>query len=139
MSPEVIERLEQGAMMHLRHNRIGFKVLDFDPNQVTVQVVQSKSPLEKYFSNKELSDIAKKLFKEFLPGMDIRSRPVEYVPPSVEHVTPEWIQQKLKERGLTQVKLVEETGIDKTNLSAWIAGNRPMSQPVKAMFWYMLR
>lgn len=31
-----------------------------------------------------------------------------------------------------------DTGIDKTNLSAWLSGARVMSQPVKAMFYFYL-
>jgi DNA-binding transcriptional regulator GbsR (MarR family) len=36
------------------------------------------------------------------------------------------------------LKSIEQiTGIDKSNLSAYVKGLRPMSQPVKAMFFFM--
>ena len=54
-------------------------------------------------------------------------------------VTPEWVQKKLKEKGIQQVDICKETGIERGNLSAWVNGAKPMSQPVKAMFYYLLR
>lgn len=134
-----LEKLDYGAQMHLRHSRIHFKVLEVGADFITVQVVQTKSPAENYLSAKELADRAKNLFGEFFPDRKIHARPNEYQPPSVDHVTPQWVKRKLEVKGLGQVDIITETGIDKTNISAWISGKRPMSQPVKAMFYYMLK
>lgn len=125
--------------MHKRHARIHFKILDANGDSITVQTVQTKSPAENYLSAKELADRTKDLFGRFFPDRTIHARPSVYVPPSVDHATPGWIQRKLEEKGISQSKIVEITGIDKTNLSAWIQGKRPMSQPVKAMFYLLLR
>lgn len=34
--------------------------------------------------------------------------------------------------------IMDETGIDKSNVSAWVNGTRTMSQPVRAMFYYYI-
>lgn len=139
LSPEQLDKLDRGAEMHLRHARIHFKVLEVGPDYITIQVVQTKSPAENYLSAKDLSDRAKELFAHFFPDRKIHARPSVYIPPSVDHVTPQWVARKLSDKGFSQVDIINETGIDKTNISAWISGKRPMSQPVKAMFYFMLK
>lgn len=139
LSAEELERINHGSQLHQRHARIRFKVLEVKEDSITVQVVQTKSPAENYLSAKELAARAKELFGKFFPDKNIHTRPSPYVSPSVDHATPGWIQRKLEEKGLSQVAIVELTGIDKTNLSAWISGKRQMSQPVKAMFYLMLK
>ena len=134
-----LEKLEAGAALHLRHSRIEFKILDYDGKAVTIRVTQGKSPAEYYLSVKELSLLAKDLFGAFLPHLDIRSRAIPYSEPSVEVVSPEWIHDKMSEKGLDNKSISEMTGVDKANISNWISGQRPMSQPVKAMFYFMLK
>lgn len=56
-----------------------------------------------------------------------------------ETVTPEWIQDRMKGKGLSQADIVRSTGIPKSNISAWLSGIRPMSQIAKAMFYFMLK
>lgn len=139
LSTEQIAKLDHGASQHLRHARIQFKVLEVGADFITVQVVQTKSPAGNYLSAKELATRAKELFGHFFPDRKIHAHPSAYVPPSADHVTPEWISKKLIEKGLAQSDIVEQTGVDKANVSNWISGKRPMSQPVKAMFYFMLK
>jgi hypothetical protein len=133
------KKLDAGAELHLRHARIEFKILDVKPDSITVRVTQGKSPSENYLSSKELSDRAKDLFGQFFPGMDIRARAIPYVVPTVEVVSPEWIQNRMKEKEIDNKTIVEMTGVDKANISNWVSGKRTMSQPVKAMFYFMLK
>lgn len=135
---EQLEKLDYGAALHLRNARIHFKVLEVGDDYITVQVVQTKAPAENYLSAKALSQRAKDLFGNFFPDKKVHARPATYVPPSVDHATPGWIARKLEEKGISQSDIVEFTGVDKTNISAWISGKRPMSQPVKAMFYLYL-
>lgn len=139
LSASQLEKLEAGAALHLRHSRIEFKVLEVDDKSITIRVTQSKSPAEYYLSAKDLSARAKDLFGAFLPDLDIRARAIPYSAPTVEVVTPEWIQAKMSEKGMDNKSIVEMTGVDKANISNWISGKRPMSQPVKAMFYFMLK
>jgi hypothetical protein len=54
-------------------------------------------------------------------------------------VTPAYILSKMGELGLHQVDLVKDLSINKSNISLWLSGHRPMSKPVKAMFYYYLQ
>ena len=54
-----------------------------------------------------------------------------------EIVHPGYIRERMKQLGLKQVDLVNMTGADKTNINAWVNGTRTLSQPVKAMFFYL--
>ncbi|MDO9554518.1 hypothetical protein [Rhodonellum sp.] len=132
-------KLEHGALQHQKYSRIEFKVLEVKDNAITIRVSQEQSPKENYLTSKDLSDRTKELFGLFLPGFTIHARALAYVPPKVDAVTPGWVQTQMQRKGMEQKDILETTGLDKTNLSAWISGKRSMSQPVKAMFYYMLK
>lgn len=58
---------------------------------------------------------------------------------NAQEVDTSWIAQRMEAKSLTQVEVSRQTGIDKSNISAWISGLRPMSKIVKAMFYFMLK
>ncbi|WP_394803177.1 helix-turn-helix domain-containing protein [Membranihabitans marinus] len=45
----------------------------------------------------------------------------------------------MTKRGINSKELVEMTGINKSNISAWINDIRPMSQPAKALFYFLFK
>jgi hypothetical protein len=139
LSEDQLDRLELGAAMHKRHSRIHFKVVEVGENHVRVQTEQTKSPAKNYFLVEELEERTKSLFGGFFPDKEIRVFANEYVSPTVDDVTPTWLQRKMRDKGINQSAIVKATGIDKTNISAWLSGSRPMTQPVKAMFYYMFK
>jgi hypothetical protein len=57
--------------------------------------------------------------------------------PLQELVTPQWVKAQIRRLDLRVNDIVEHTGVNQSNVSAWINGLRPMSASVKAMFyWY---
>lgn len=134
-----IEKLEVGAHQYKRFGRITFKILSFAGNIITVEVRQDRNPAENYLDQKELIKRAKDLFTGFIPGVTVHVRATPYKAPAVDQVTPEWIQKQMLEYGIKLRTIELETGLDKTNLSAWVNGVRPMSQAVKAMFFYYFK
>jgi len=139
LSKDQLDRLELGAAMHKRHSRVHFKIVEVADNYVSVQTEQTKSPAKNYLLVKELEERTKSLFGSFFPDKEIKVSANEYVPPTVDDVTPTWLQRKMRDTGINQAAIVRATGIDKTNISAWLSGSRPMTQPVKAMFYYMFK
>lgn len=140
MLPDIqLQRMDAGAAMHLHYSKIEFKILEIKDDEITVRVTQGESPAENHLTNRELVSRAKELFNHFLPDKIIHVRAFPYNVPKVDEVSPAWIQNRMTAKSISQKAMADETGIDKTNLSAWINGTRPMSQPVKAMFWFMLR
>lgn len=132
--------LDRAANLHLRHSNIEFKIIGVDGKDVTVRTTQGKHMSENYANDKTLIKETRELFSRFLPGYTIFTHPVVYTNAIVDIVNSEWIAEKMLKKGIRIKDLQIDTGIDKTNLSAWINGVRPMSQPVKAMFYfYFLR
>jgi hypothetical protein len=134
------EKLEYGASLYRRHANITFKILkhNADNKELIVEVRQGKNALDKYLSVNELIERAKSLFNRFFPDYRIHCRPQPYQQAPVDQVTPQWISQQMKKNHIRLKDISDFTGIDNTNISAWINDLRPMSQPVKAMFYSLL-
>lgn len=132
------ERLEAGAALHKRLSNITFKILEIGDKSITVRVVQGKHLSENYADKKTLVIRARELFEKVLPNMKVHPQVITYVANPVTEVDSVWIKKHMDKLGLRVIDLVNATGIDKTNISAWVNGTRPMSQPVKAMFYYFM-
>lgn len=130
--------LDRVANLHLRNSNIEFKVLGVDGMDISVRTTQGKHLSENYADEKTLITRTRELFQRFLPNYTIFTHPVTYKPAIVDVVDPAWIADKMLKFGIRIKDIQVDTGIDKTNLSAWINGLRPMSQPVKAMFYFYL-
>ena len=138
-------KLTIGALLHKKNSNISFKVVDVDFGnypagvmKATIKTEQGKSLSENYATKESLIDLTRDMFGKFLGKAIIHVQPVTYSPAIIEVVDPEWIKEKMLKKGVRIKDIVTDTGIDKTNLSAWINGIRPMSQPVKAMFYFYL-
>ncbi len=135
-----IERLEHGALQYRRFARITFKIIYFKDNTLTIEVRQDKSPAENYLKAAEMIRKTKELFSNIVPmSVKINVNAIPYQDPIVEIVTPEYIRHFMTENKIKVKNLADATGVDATNISAWMNGVRDMSQPVKAMFYYYFR
>jgi hypothetical protein len=136
------ERLEAGANLYKRHANITFKIIKFFDGVLTVQVKQEKNLRKKYLSKNELIGKANNLFnsfgKEFKPsGIIVHSIPFQES--DSEIVTPEYLKKELQRKHLRIKDIQTDTGIETSNISAWVNGVRPMSNIVKNMFYYYLQ
>lgn len=130
-----IEKLEAGAALHKRHSNIEFKILSITEYDIVLNVSQGKTISRNYADIKTLILRTKELFQPFFPGKTIHVHAIEFQEAPIEIVDSKWITDKMLHTGTRIKDIQSKTGIDKTNLSAWINGLRPMSQPVKAMFY----
>lgn len=128
--------LDQAANLHLRYSNIEFKIIGIDGRDISIRATQRKHASENYADAATLVKRTRELFQPFLPGYLIYTHPITFKLSVVEVVTPEWINVKMLQKKIRIKDIATDTGIDKTNLSAWINGVRPMSQPVKAMFYF---
>lgn len=145
ISQDDLQRLDIGALLHRKHSNISFKVVDVDTDnypgdsfKLVVKTEQGKSAAGNYTDKRGLIDLTRELFGKLVGKAVIDVQPIPYSPAPVEVVDTKWIQDKMLNKGVRIKDIVADTGIDKTNLSAWINGVRPMSQPVRAMFYYYL-
>lgn len=51
-------------------------------------------------------------------------------------ITPEWVRAQMELYGIKTKDLVHQTGMYASSISELINGNRPMSVPVRALFYY---
>ena len=142
LSDTDVQRLETGANLHKRHSNITFKILKFSDGVLTVQIKQEKNTAKKYLETSELVERAKTLFstfsKNFVPEKII-VRPIPFKESESEIITPEFLKKELQRKNL-RIKDVEiDTGIETSNISAWVNGVRPMSNIVKNMFYFYLQ
>lgn len=135
LSPDDLFKLNAGANQHLKHSNIAFKILSVSDNDITIQTAQGKSFSENYTDAKTLIERTKQLFGQFFK-QDIHVHAVSHVDAPVEIVTHDWINKQMLANRIKLKDIVNDTGIDKANISGYINALRPMSQPVKAMFYY---
>lgn len=128
--------LDKLATMHLRNSNIEFKVVGLNGNEISIRTTQGKHLSENYADEATLRTRTKELFQRFLPDHIIYTHAIPYREAIVEIVTPEWVNVQMLKKKIRIKDISVDTGIDKSNLSAWINGVRPMSQPVKAMFYF---
>lgn len=136
-----LDHLDQAAYQYARNAGVYFKFHYVRDNEVSFEVRQmNPTPgSNEIFPVKKLVSIGKGLMQKTFPERKAHIRPLPYVAPDVDVVTPDWIHKELSRLKLSGVKISRMTGIDRSSISNWISGNRPMSQPVKAMFYYMVR
>lgn len=136
-----LDHLDQAAYQYARNAGVYFKFHYVRDHEVSLEVKQmNPTPgSNEVFSVKKLVSIGKELLEKALPDHKAHIRPLPYSPPEVDVVTPDWVHKELSRLGLSGVKISRMTGVDRSSISNWISGNRPMSQPVKAMFYYMIK
>lgn len=131
----LISKMEYAGHEHRRNANITFKIVEVTDKKIVFQVVQGKSAQNNYQTAKRLVEIVSETFGRFFPDRKIIANAVPYKEPDCNHVTHEWIVDKMKETGTRLKKIADDTGIDYPNLSTIVNGGS-ISQPMKAMFWY---
>lgn len=130
-------KLDAAAGMHKKQSNIEFNILAVEDNVLTVATEQGKTGSGKYANLKTLIKRTHEVFDNYLPpSFKLEVQPAEYLESPAATVTPDWIGKKMLEKEVRVKQIAFDTGIDRTDLTAWINGVKPMSQIVKAMFYY---
>lgn len=129
-------KLEAGAALHRRMSNINFKILEVTDTTIVVQVSQGRHLSGNYADKKTLVTRTRELLHRFFPDRKIHPQAISYIPNPVTQIDAKWVKRQMQDLGLGVTDIVHDTGVDKTNISAWANGTRPMSQPVKAMFFH---
>lgn len=130
-------KVDAAAAVHKKQSNIEFNILTVEDNTLTVATEQGKTSSGKYANLKTLVKRTHEVFDNVLPpSCKLEVQPVEYLESPAATVTPAWINKKMLEKEIRVKQIAFDTGIDRTDLSAWINGLRPMSQIVKALFYY---
>ncbi len=136
VKPADIDKMEHAALMHKRYSNIMFKITDVTDKKVVFSVQQGKSSAGNYQTGKRLIEIVHETFGKFFPGLKVNAGPIPYKVPAPNQVDPDWVVSQMKSTGTRLKEIADETGIDYTQLSSLVSGDRPLSQPMKALFWF---
>jgi len=135
VTPEQLEKLEFGAKLHRRHSRIEFKIISAAEDEIIVEVRQGKSPNGNHFEAARLIEITREWISPFADQI-VHVRPIVYKAAVVDVVNSDWILAEMQRNKISLKKLCSDTGVDKTSMSAYVNGLKPLSQTVKSMFYY---
>jgi len=136
LEPDVIEKMNYAAVMHRKHSRITFKIVEYSATEIIIRVVQDKNPNGNQFEQKRLIEIVHETFDQFFPGRKIKVHPIPYSESPVDQVDSKWIEEKMLATGTKLKDIAKDTGLNKTQLSALVNGQKPLSQVTKALFYY---
>jgi len=128
--------MEHAALQHQRYGNITFKIIDINDKKVVIQVAQGKNAQANYQTAKRLIEIVTETFGRFFGDRKINAGPIPFVESPANQVDYKWIQKQMEKQDLKLKDIANDTGIDKTQLASVISGDRPLSQPMKALFWY---
>lgn len=139
LSEDDLLKMEHSALAHQRFSRITFKIMSVKDGVVTVLTTQGKSPQDNHVDAKRLVEITKELFAERCNGMVLHVGTVPYVASPTEVVSTDWLRQQMSRHKLALKAMAADTGINKSSLSSVITGDKPLSDPMRAMFYYYFR
>ena len=128
--------MEHAALEHSRHCNITFKFVEVDPKKVIIQIVQGKNSHGHHFDSKRLIEIVHETFDRFFKDRKVHVHPVPYKKSPVDSVDSIWVNKQMLERSIKLKTIAFDTGIATTQLSSLISGANPLSQPMKALFYY---
>lgn len=135
LTPDQRETLEARALAHQRFGNIKFTILNPDDGgTVVVRVTQGHNHAEVYHTAQRLHEIVRETFGDIVPKVASRTYP--YAPGPTAVVSPAWLQERT---GTLKVKdMAHDLGIDPNMVSGYVNGSKPMTNTVKAMFYYYL-
>lgn len=130
-----MEKMEHAAREHKQFGNIDFKFIEVgNAKKAVIQISQGKSTVQ--HDKKRLIEIAHETIDPFMPGWKIHVQPIVYLESPAASVTPEWVKNKMISTGTKLKDLAHDTGLDYTSLSGVINESKPLTQVMKALFYY---
>ena len=136
LSEEELLTLDAGAFQHKRFSNIVFEVIAVDNDVVIIITKQGRNLSGNLASDEILTNRTVELFQPFLPDKTLEIYISPKLIPVVECVDDAWIRQKMNDTGKQIKAIVDDTGLNKSYLSAIINGRKPISRINKSFFYY---
>ncbi|WP_207533209.1 XRE family transcriptional regulator [Desertivirga arenae] len=137
ISDQEISQLNKAANTHKKFSNIVFEIEQADEGELAVLVEQEQNSSGNYANQRTLIKRAHEVFDKVVPGsIKLNVKAQEYFESPTAKVTPQWIEQQMLDKEVRIKQIAFDTGINKSDISAWINGIKPMSQIVKALFYY---
>jgi ribosomal protein L7/L12 len=139
VNQESIHKMEQAALVSWQKHRISFKFFKVTDKDVTIGVTQAKTKDGEYFSKTELIKEVHNTFDVYFIERKVMVHASPYEESPALKVDAEWIKKKMDEHGITLKEMADETGLNNTQLSPLTTGSKPLSDAMKAMFYFYFR
>lgn len=116
---------------------IAITVKEFDGSILTLSVEQFAKKGLVMLTQKQLHERAKELFDsfEYHKKPVIRYHCITYNP-DMSVVTPMYIVNKMKDIGLKQADVSKQLNIDKSTISLFLSGEKPLTKIHKSLFYF---
>lgn len=123
------------AMANYRKAGIDIETVEVNEGDVSLTVkISQKRLLNGYILNQsQLIERCKEVFKH--SPWKIKIIPVVFSL-DVDDINIDWIKDKMEEFGIKRKDLIKQLAIDKSSLSLIFSGNRELSKPMRATFFY---
>ncbi len=125
MKTTYINKEQEASIRNYRRMGLDIEVIDSQ----TVKITQTRLLNGYILNNRQLYDRANEIFP------DKHIIPVVYSL-DVDDIDLNWIELKMHELGLKRKDLISQLAIDKSSLSLIFSGNRELSKPMRATFFY---
>ncbi|WP_424493872.1 hypothetical protein [Salinimicrobium sp. GXAS 041] len=124
---ETLNVIKEQELSIVNYRRMGLEIEVIDEDRV--KITQARLINGYILNQKQLISRAREVFP------DAKIVPVVYSL-DVEDITVGWIENKMKEFGIKRNDLIKQMAIDKSSLSLYLSGKRPMDKSQKAAFFY---
>ena len=129
-------RLDAGALQHKRFSNILFDIIAVDKNVIIIITKQGRNLSGNLADDETLTTRTVELFQPFLPSFNLDVHVSPKLIPPIEDVDDAWIRKKMNKTGKQIKDIVNDTGLNKSYLSAIVNGRKPISRINKAFFYY---
>lgn len=136
LTTDEIKKLEHVASAYKKGLNILFKIIVVDSDEIYIEVKKGKNINGEVVEDEALIKLTDDLFHPYFTGKTIISHVAQYLIPPVEFVNASWIRKQMKFTGTQLKDLVNDSGLNKSYLSAIINGRKPLSQINKSFFYY---
>lgn len=136
---KIIHEMEKDALTVWQDFRVTFKVLKVTRKDVTIGATQMKTKDDQYLDQKRLIYLTHNGFDKYFPGIRILVHASTYEESPAQKIDAAWIKKKMEDHSIKLKDIVEESGLGYSQLSHLINGSKPLSDAMKAMFYFYFK
>lgn len=134
------KRLSEFAAQYRKMARIFVDIISFNGDRLIVRIEQKEAVNDKILTKKELTDRVREMFAGEIPAdWKLTVSAVNFDRRDIDAVDAEWINASMERLGLKAKDISSHTALDKSSVSLYLSGERPLSKLAKVAFYYFLK
>lgn len=137
---EAKKRIIEFAAQFRKMGRIYVEIVSFKDGRLIVRVEQKEAINGLILTKAELTERVRDMFAGEIPSdWKLTVSAVNFDRRDIAAVNAEWITDNMQRLGLKAKDIVNHTGLDKSEISLILSGERNLSKMGKAAFYYFLK